>query len=77
MIIYIQRTKHMIGGENLNKLKFFRKQEKITQKELAKILNVSTDYISIIERGKQTPGGKLAQRIADVFGVKIDDLNFF
>ena len=61
----------------MNNLKSFRKQEKITQKELAKILNVSVDYISIIERGKQTPSGKLAQKIADIFGKKIDDLNFF
>jgi putative transcriptional regulator len=61
----------------MNNLKKYRKASKLTQKELAKILGIGTDYLSVIETGKRTPSLKLAKDIADCFLTTIDELNFF
>jgi putative transcriptional regulator len=61
----------------MNNLKTLREQNNIKQYELANLLGISKDYLSMIERGKRTPGFKLAKTIADCFLVKVDDLNFF
>lgn len=61
----------------MNRLKEFRKAKNLTQKDLALIFKVTPDYISIIERNVQTPGFKLANKLADYFGVTVDELNFF
>ncbi len=59
-----------------NNLKFYRKQKGITQKELARVFGVTNDYISLIERGKQTPSLSLAKRIADYFDTTVDTIFF-
>ena len=61
----------------MNKVKLLRKSVKLTQAELAKKLGVCKDYISLLERGKQTPGFKLANKIALYFGTTLESLNFF
>lgn len=55
-----------------NKLKGLRKRKHITQKQLAQALNSTSDYVSIIERGMQTPGFMLAKKIADYFEESVD-----
>ena len=59
----------------MNKVKFYRKKHGITQKELGEIIDVTTDYISQIERGR-TPGIKTAKKISKIFNKKIDDIFF-
>lgn len=59
-----------------NKIKKLRVDIGISQKEMAKKLNISVDYVSMIERGIRTPGFKLAKRIADLFGCTIDEVFF-
>jgi putative transcriptional regulator len=59
-----------------NKLKFYRESNGITQAELAEKLNVTSDYISMIERNERTPGFKLAKAIADLFNTSIDAIFF-
>lgn len=61
----------------MNKLKEYRKSNDLSQEELAKILQINSDYISMIERGIRTPGFKLANRMANFFKISIDELNFF
>lgn len=60
-----------------NKLKLYRTLSGFTQKQLAKKLGVTNDYISMIERGVRTPGFKLANKLAQLLKYSIDDLNFF
>ncbi len=60
-----------------NKLKHFREKKKLTQKELAKILGVTHDYVSLIERGERKPGFKLAKEMADLFSININELSFY
>ncbi|TYP56804.1 helix-turn-helix transcriptional regulator [Thermosediminibacter litoriperuensis] len=58
-------------------LKDLRKQKGVTQSTVAEFLGISVRYYSMLETGRRTPGFLLARRIADYYGVKIDDINFF
>jgi putative transcriptional regulator len=58
-------------------MKELRNKKQLKQTELAKALGICKDYVSLIERNKQTPGFKLAVKIAKFFEVPIDSLNFF
>lgn len=60
-----------------NNMQTIRKNKGLTQTELANIVDVTPDYISMIERGIQTPGFKLACKIAHSLNVAIEELNFF
>lgn len=54
-----------------------RKENKMTQKELAKALKLSVSAICMYEIGKRTPSLKKAIEIADFFGVPIESIDFF
>lgn len=49
-----------------------RKQEKITQSELAKRVGTNKSYISKIENGTVEPGVNLFLRIINALGLKFD-----
>ncbi len=51
-----------------------REAREWTRAELARRVGITPEYVSIIERGVQTPGFKLAKRIADVFNTTVDAL---
>ncbi|MEM4546838.1 MAG: helix-turn-helix transcriptional regulator [Nitrososphaerota archaeon] len=55
-------------------LRKLRKKKEITQKELAERLGVSQPYISMLERGKRFPTLRIAMKLADIFGVPIEQL---
>lgn len=61
----------------MNKVAALRMKRGLTQVQLAAVLGITKDYVSIIERGSQTPGLKLANKIATFFDTTIDDLVFF
>ncbi len=61
---------------NKSSIEKLRKQKEITQEELAIKLDVTKDYISMIERGARTPSFKLAKKIADYFNTTVDDIFF-
>lgn len=61
---------------NANNLKVFRERKGLTQKEAAELLNISVDYLSMLERGTRTPGFNLAKRIADMYDTTIDEIFF-
>ncbi|SKB35537.1 putative transcriptional regulator [Acetoanaerobium noterae] len=63
-------------SKNRNSIEKLRKQKEITQEELAIKLDVTKDYISMIERGARTPSFKLAKKIADYFNTTVDDIFF-
>ena len=45
----------------------FRSRNNITQKELAKKLNIAQSHISQMEHGKRSVGKKMAQKLAKIF----------
>lgn len=61
-----------------NRLKKLRKEKKLTQQQLAEDLNITRQYISLLEKGEAEPtivvamalANKLNQCVYDLFGNK-------
>ncbi len=57
-----------------NRLKVLRAERSWSQQELATRLEVSRQSVNAIETGKYDPSLPLAFRIADVFGLTIEEI---
>ncbi|MBQ7123218.1 MAG: helix-turn-helix transcriptional regulator [Oscillospiraceae bacterium] len=57
----------------LTMLKKFRKQRKLTQRDLADALHISQTSVSKYERGESEPDLEMVIRMADFFEVSIDE----
>jgi putative transcriptional regulator len=57
-----------------NHVKKYRKQEDITQAELAKEVDVSRQTINAIETGKYDPSLELALKIAGFFDTEVEEI---
>ncbi|WP_394522808.1 helix-turn-helix transcriptional regulator [Lacrimispora sp. JR3] len=57
-----------------NRLKEYRSDIKINQYEMGKLVGVSRQTISQIERGDYSPSVTLALKIAKVFHVAVEDI---
>lgn len=51
-----------------------RKKEKITQKQMARMLNITISFYSQLENKKKRLYYDMALRIADIFNMKPDQL---
>ncbi|MEM2560457.1 MAG: helix-turn-helix transcriptional regulator [Candidatus Bathyarchaeia archaeon] len=60
-----------------NRLKELRAKYRMTQEELARKVGVTRQTIIAIENGKYMPSMKLAYKIANIFGMKIEDVFIF
>ncbi len=56
------------------KVKELRTQSKMTQQQLADLVHVSSRTIISIEKEQYSPSLMLAYRMAEVFGVSIEEL---
>lgn len=56
------------------KIKEYRKRKKLTQAQLAEMVNVDDKHISCIESGKNFPSPDLIDRFATALGVEPKDL---
>lgn len=56
------------------KVKELRTAAKMTQQELADLVHVSSRTIISIEKGQYNPSLMLAYRMAEVFGVSVEEL---
>ena len=56
------------------KLRTLRLQHNLTTRQLAEELRISQAQVSRIENGLRQPSGDLIVRIADYFGVSLDQL---
>lgn len=52
-----------------------RKQNELTQQDVAMKANISRSYYAEIERGTKTPSGKVATKLSKLLGLKAE--NFF
>lgn len=57
-----------------NKLKEYREGLKVNQQEFGKMVGVSRQTISLIERGDYSPSVTLALKIASVLKVSVEDI---
>ena len=55
-------------------LKYLRAEKGLTQTQLAKMLEITQDSISLWEKGKRTPDTQYIVKLADVFEVSTDYL---
>lgn len=53
-----------------------RKKQNLKQRDVAKAVEITTSYYGMIEVGDRTPKLELARKIAQFFGVKMEDLFF-
>ena len=56
------------------KIKKFRTAAKMTQQQLADLVHVSSRTIISIEKEQYSPSLMLAYRIAEIFGVSVEEL---
>ncbi len=56
-----------IVGKNVRK---YRKLRNLSQEKLSELVDVSTDYISLIELGKRVPSLKRLYKIADILDIE-------
>ncbi|MBQ8443739.1 MAG: helix-turn-helix transcriptional regulator [Clostridia bacterium] len=54
-------------------LRELRKEKNLTQKELAQMLNVTSQAIANFENGTRAPNLLFAKKYAKVFGVSLDE----
>ena len=59
-----------------NRLKVLRAERDWSQQDLANALDVSRQSVNAIETGKYDPSLPLAFRIAQVFGMRIEEIFF-
>ena len=64
---------HKIGKQ----IKLLRGRTRLSQARLADMANVSTEYLSRVERGKAAASVNLLARLADGMGVNLQDLFAF
>ncbi len=60
-----------------NRIEEGRKAQGMTQQQLAALLGVSRQTIISLESGKYNPSILLAHKIAQTFGVRIEDIFLF
>lgn len=58
-------------------LRLIRVYHDLKQKQVAERLDVSTSYLSEIEKGHKTPSLDLIQRYSDCFGLPVSSIMFF
>lgn len=58
----------------MNQIRSLRTQRKMTQVELAKLLNVAQNTVSYWEKGKTEPDFETITRLSEIFGVSADYL---
>lgn len=58
----------------MKRLKFLRKQRKLTQVEMARILNIAQSTYAQYETGKSNPDYNILVKIANFFEVSVDYL---
>ncbi len=57
-----------------NRMYAYRVEKKMTQEELADLLELDNSYVSLLERGARVPSLIALDKIAEVFGVLPQDL---
>lgn len=70
----VKQTSHCIGDKMRTKVKEFRKNNNMTQKQLAELVHVSSRTIISIEKEQYSPSLMLAYRIAKVFDTSVEEI---
>jgi len=60
-----------------NRIKMYRAEKDLTQKELGALIHVTRQTVAVIEQGRQIPSLDLVHRMAKVFGRNIEELFYY
>ncbi len=60
----------------LSKFRFLRKEKGLNLEDIARELNVSKAYVSMIETGKRSLDYEMAIQMAKIFDIRPDELFF-
>lgn len=55
------------------KLRAFRKERQMTQEEFAELLNISVDFLSLVERGLNAPSFESIEVFSITLGIPVRD----
>ncbi len=56
------------------KLRILRQRDKLSQRELSRMLDVHHSYIGQLELGQKIPNATMILKVADMFGITTDQL---
>ena len=70
----ISSTEDMEGAVVKNRLKVYRAMHELTQEQLAEKIGVSRQTVIAIESNKYLPSLGLAFKMANLFGVSVEDV---
>jgi len=56
------------------RLRTLRKQQNLTQEQLAEAADISVDFVSLVERGKNAPSFETLSRLAKALDVEVKEL---
>jgi len=57
-----------------NRIKAIRLDRKLTQEEFAELVGISVDFLSLIERGVNSPSFEVLERMADRLDLQVREL---
>lgn len=55
------------------KLRVFRKERQMTQEQFAELLNISVDFLSLVERGLNAPSFESIEVFSITLGIPVRD----
>lgn len=58
----------------MNTLKDLREQKHLTQKQVANMLDVTKEYVSMIERAERTPSDKIKEKLCILYDKSISEI---
>lgn len=73
--IITQRTNKMFEkGEKMKTLKELRENKKLTQEQASIKLNITKEYLSMIERAERNPSDSLKEQMSELYGTSIGNI---
>ena len=61
-------------GEFECRLKKYRQLKNLTQEQVAKILSIRKEYLSMLENGTRNPSDTLKEKMSKLYGCTISDI---
>lgn len=77
-IIWLMKHKHNVWKMqeviNLQDLKRLRERKGLTQEQTSKILDITKEYLSMLERAERNPSDNLKEKMAKLYDCSITDI---
>ena len=61
-------------GEIMKTLKELRENKKLTQEQASNKLNITKEYLSMIERAERNPSDSLKEQMSELYGTSIGNI---